>query len=45
MGSYRGYIWGYGGVIFGDMGLDRGYMGVYRDNGKENGSYYLGFRV
>ena len=20
-------------------------MGFYRDNGKENGSYYLGFRV
>ena len=22
-----------------------GYKGVYRDNGKENGNYYLGFRV
>ena len=20
-------------------------MGIYRDNGKENGNYYLGFRV
>ena len=22
-----------------------GYIGIYRDNGKENGNYYLGFRV
>ena len=31
------------------MGLYRGYMGyilgLYRDNGKENGHYYLEFRV
>ena len=23
----------------------RGFLGLYRDNGKENGNYYLGFRV
>ena len=23
----------------------RGYIGIYRDNGNENGSYYLGSRV
>ena len=22
-----------------------GYLGLFRDNGKENGNYYLGFRV
>ena len=22
-----------------------GYLGLYWDNGKENGNYYLGFRV
>ena len=26
-------------------GLDRGVEGLYRDNGKESGSYYLGYRV
>ena len=30
--NYRGYIW----VILGFI------LGFYRDNGKENGSYYLG---
>ena len=30
--------WGHIGVV---LGLYRG----YRDNGKENGNYYLGFRV
>ena len=33
-GIYRGYI----GII----GV---YWGFYRDNGKENGNYYLGFKV
>ena len=28
-------------VILGIMG----YIGLFRDNGKENGSYYLGFRA
>ena len=28
-----------------DMGLYRDSIGICRDNGKENGSYYLGFRV
>ena len=27
------------------VGVKRGLEGLYRDNGKENGSYYLGFRV
>ena len=27
------------------IGLYRGYMGSYRDNGKENRNYYLGLRV
>ena len=26
-------------------GCIKGYIGFYRDNGKENGNYYLGFRV
>ena len=26
-------------------GLYRVILGLYRDNGKENGNYYLGFRV
>ena len=36
----------------GIIGTKKGYIGIlgyifvlYRDNGKENGSYYLGFRV
>ena len=31
---YRGYI-----------GIVGAILGLYRDNGKENGSHYLGFRV
>ena len=31
-------LWGYIGIIF-------GYFGLHRENGKENGNYYLGFRV
>ena len=30
-----GFEWAYRGTI----------LGLYRDNGQENGSYYLGFRV
>ena len=35
LGPFKGIYRGYIGVIW----------GFYRDNGKENGSYYLGFRV
>ena len=38
LGAYLGLIgtnWGNSGVI----------LGLYRDNGKENGNYYLGFGV
>ena len=28
-----------------NIGVYGGIWGLYRDNGKENGSYYLGFRV
>ena len=28
-----------------DKGTIGGIQGLYRDNGKENGNYYLGFRV
>ena len=31
--------------ITGSFPFEGGYLGVYRDNGKENGSYYLRFRV
>ena len=34
MGLYRGYI-----------GIIGSILGLYRVNGKENGNYYLGFRV
>ena len=27
------------------LGLYRIYIGIYRDNGKANGNYYVGFRV
>ena len=30
------------GIIGGQIGV---LLGFYRDNGKENGNYYLGFRV
>ena len=33
-------------VIIGSIqGLYRVYIGLYRDNGKENGNYYVGFKV
>ena len=35
MGVYTHWHWGHVRVI----------LGLYRDNGKENGSYYLGFRA
>ena len=42
-GLYRGYIGIMGYIEFyRENGLYRGYIG---DNGKENGIYYLGFRV
>ena len=37
-----GLYWGYIGAILVYIGVILGYIG---DNGKENGSYYLGFRV
>ena len=48
--GYRGYIgdiyWGYVGDI---LGIYWGYigdvLGINWDNGKENGNYYLGFKV
>ena len=37
------------GVYRDSIGVYEGYIGIilglHRDNGKENGSYYLGFRV
>ena len=33
------------GVMQGLRGYIEVLLGLYRDNGKENGSYYLGFRV
>ena len=38
-GYYLGYI---GDEDEGILGI---YAGILRDNGKENGKYYLGFRV
>ena len=38
-------MWGFPEIRGTLKGFYRGYMGCYRDNGKENGSYYLGFRV
>ena len=32
-------------TIMGYIGIIRYIMGLYRDTGKENGSYSLGFRV
>ena len=33
-------------TIMGYIGIIMGYiLGLYRDNGKENGNYYVGFRV
>ena len=32
-------------IIIGYMGVIGYILGLYRDNGKENGNYYLGFRV
>ena len=34
-----------GGYMGGLVPLKGFILGLYRDNGKENGSYYLGFRV
>ena len=31
-------------VIWGDMGEYRGYIGLYRDTGKENGNYFVRVR-
>ena len=31
--------------LHGVIGIILGYIELYRDNGKENGSYYLGLRV
>ena len=38
-------MWGFPKIRGTLKGFYRGYMGFYRDNGKENGSYYLRFRV
>ena len=38
----RASHWGYIGLYWDDIG---GILELYRDNGKENGNYYLGFRV
>ena len=36
----------YNRVNIGDvLGLYEGYVGVYRDDGKQNGNYYSGFRL
>ena len=48
-GFCRGYIGFYSTIGYIGIYTYRGYRGVllglYRDNGKENGAYYLGFRV
>ena len=49
---YKGLYWGYIGIMEKKMETTivfRGYIGIilglYRDNGKEHGNYYVGFRV
>ena len=41
-GSRLGFGNGYNGLYRGYIGV---VLGLYRDNGKENGNYCLGFRV
>ena len=52
MGYILGLYWGYIGIMekkmeatIGIIGVILGLYGLHTDDGKENGNYYLGFRV